>query len=177
MRAYIIPVNKNGDTEDPSNYRQISRTSALSKCFEKIIKDQLDEFLEKNHLLSAIQFGFRRGFSTTDAFLYATAKIRLILDNEKMVASALLDLSEALDSISHNLLLAKLKSFNLDMSAINLIESYLINRSQKVVLQNVSVDWIGLYQGVPQGTIIGPLLFNIYVNSMINTIIEPCELV
>ena len=90
-----------------------------------------------------------------------------------MFASALLDLSEAFDSISHHLLLAKLKSFNIDESAINSRESCLKNRSQKVVLQNVSSDWIGLYQG----TILGPLLFNLYVNGMINTIFKPCELV
>ena len=117
-------------------------------------------------------------FFTTDALLYATEKIRLNLDNKKMVASALLDLSKAFDSIPHNLLFAKLKSFNFDTSAINTRESYLKVRSQKVVLQNVSSDWIHLYQGVPQGTILGPLLFNLYVNSMINTIIKPsCELV
>ena len=170
-RAHIIPIYKNGDTKDPSNYRPISITSALSKVFEKVIKDQIDDYIEKNHLLSPIQFEFPRGFSTTDALLYAYEKTRLSLDNKKMVASALLDLSKAFDSMSHNLLLAKLKSFNFDTSAINMIESYLKNRSQKVVLQNVSSDWIHLYQGVPQGTILGPLLFNLYVNSMINTII------
>ena len=82
-RAHSIPVYKNGDTEDPSNQSPISITSALSKNFEKVIKDQIDDFIEKNHLLSPIQFGFRRGFSTTDALLYATEKIRLSLDNKK----------------------------------------------------------------------------------------------
>ena len=99
-------------------------------------------------------------------------KIRLSLDNKKKVASALLEPSKAFDSLSHNLLLAKLKSFNFDTSAINMIKSYLKNWSQKVVLQNVSSNWIHLYQGVPHGTILGPLLFNLYVNSMINTIIK-----
>ena len=79
-RAHIIPIYKNEDTEDPSNYRPISITSALSKIFEKVIKDQIDDYIERNHLLSPLQFGFRRGFSTTDALLYATEKIRLSLD-------------------------------------------------------------------------------------------------
>ena len=92
------------------------------------------------------------------------------------MASAQLDLSRAFDSISHNLLLAKQNSFNFDTSAINLKESYLKNRSQKRVLQIMSSDWIHLYQGVPQGTIIGQLLFKLYVNSKINTIIKPREL-
>ena len=165
--AHIIPIYKNGGTEDPSNYRPTSIISALSKIFEKIIKDQIDDYIEKNHLHSPLQSGFRRGFSTTDAILYATEKIRLSLDNKKMVASALLELSKAFDSTSHNLLIAKLKSVIFNTSAIKMIEFYLKNRSQKVVLQNVSSDWIHLYQGVPQGTILGPLLFNLNVNIML----------
>ena len=70
--AHIIPIYKKGATEDPSNYTPISRTSALSKFFEKVIKNQIDDYLEKNHLLGPIQFALCRGFSTTDAFLYAT---------------------------------------------------------------------------------------------------------
>ena len=98
-RAHVIPIYKKEDTEDPSNYRPISITSALSKIFEKVMKEQIDDYIEKNQLLSPIQFGFRRGFSTTDALLYATEKIRLTLDNKKMMASALLDLSKAFYSI------------------------------------------------------------------------------
>ena len=120
--AHVVPMYKNGDTEDPSNYGPISITSALSKIFEKVMKDQIDDYLEKNQLLSPIQFGFHRGFSTTDALLYATEKIRLNLDNKNGGIGSI-DLSKAFDSISHNLLLAKLKSFNFDTSAINMIES------------------------------------------------------
>ena len=95
-RARIIPIYKNGDTEDPSNHRPISKTSALSKMFETAIeKDQIDDFLKKNHL-HVMPFEFRRGFSKTDVLLCATEKVKLSLDNEKLVASALLDLSKAL---------------------------------------------------------------------------------
>ena len=89
-----------------------------------------------------------------------------------MVAAAFLDLSKAFDSISHESLLEKLENL-----AISLIGSYLSNRTQKVVIQNTSSDWIDSYQGVPQGTILGPLLFNLYVNSMQSAIQEPCDLV
>ena len=176
-RAHVVPIYKNGDAEEPNNYRPISITSALSKVFEKLICNQILEHLERNNLLSQIQFGFRAKYSTTDALLYATEKIRSDIDNNKMVAAAFLDLSKAFDSISHEILLEKLENLGFDQIAISLIGSYLSNRTQKVVIQNTSSDWIDLYQGVPQGTILGPLLFNLYVNSMQSAIQEPCELV
>ena len=176
-RAHVVPIYKNGDAEEPNNYRPISITSALSKVFEKLICNQILEHLERNNLLSQIQFGFRAKYSTTDALLYATEKIRSDIDNNKMVAAAFLDLSKAFDSISHEILLEKLENLGFDQIAISFIGSYLSNRTQKVVIQNTSSDWIDLYQGVPQGTILGPLLFNLYVNSMQSAIQEPCELV
>ena len=94
-----------------------------------------------------------------------------------MVAAASLDLSKAFDSISHGILLEKLELLGFNQIAISLIKSYLSNRTQKVVLQNTSSDGIDLYQGVPQGTILGPLLFNLFVYSMQNAIQKPCELV
>ena len=93
-----------------------------------------------------------------------------------MVAAAFLDLSKAFYSISHEILLEELELLGLDQIALFSIKSYLSNRTQKVVLQNTSSDWIDLYKGDPQGTILGPLLFNLYGNSMQNAIQKSCEL-
>ena len=103
--------------------------------------------------------------------------IRSDNNNNKMVAAAFRDLSKAFDSISHEILLEKLEGYHFDSTAIALIKSYLTNRTQKVLLQNTSSDWISLYQGVPQGTVLGPLLFNLYINSIQNIIDETCKIV
>ena len=120
----------------------------------------MDEYPFKYDHLSPIQFGFRAKFSTTDALLYATENVRSDINNNEMVAAAFLDLSKAFYSFSHEILLEKREGYHFDCTAIALIKSYLTNRTQKVILQNTSSDWISLYQSVPQGTVLGPLLFN-----------------
>ena len=94
-RADVCPVFKTGDTEDPSNYRPISITAAISKIFEKVIREQIMEYLKENKLLSQVQFDFRKIFSATDALVYATEKIRKEIDCNQFVTAAFLDLSKA----------------------------------------------------------------------------------
>ena len=118
-----------------------------------------------------------KNFSATDALVYATDKIRKEIDCNQIVTTAFLDLSKAFDTISHEILLEKLKELHFDKKAVSLIESFLIGRTQRVVLSTSTSDWINLYQGVPQGTVLGPLLFNIYVNNMKNSIQSPLYLV
>ena len=176
-QAFVVPIYKKGDIEEPKNYRPISITSALSKIFETVLKDQIVEFLNKNNLLSYSQFGFRSHFSSADALLFATETIRKQIDEKNIVAAAFLDLSKEFDSISHCILFEKLRELNFEDKAISVIKNYITGRIQKVTLDSCNSDWIELYQGVPQGTVLGPLLFNIYVNIMKQIISNQCKLV
>ena len=176
-QAFVIPIYKKGDCEDPSNNRPISITAALAKIFEKVLREQMSNYLESNKLLTQRQFGFRSKYSTTDALVYATENIRKKLDNSENTAAAFINLSKAFDSISHEILPQKLMMLKFDDNAMSMMESFLTNRQQKVTLPSGCSEWIQLYQGVPQGTLLGPLLFNIYVNYMQQMIGETSELV
>ena len=123
-----------------------------------------------------MQFGFRSNYSTTDALHFATESIIQSLDQNQFGVAALLDLSKAFDSISHRILFEKLE-LNFDSNALSMMKSYLTERYQKVTLPNCSSDWIKLYQGVPQGTVFGPLLFNIYPNDMENVNDNQCKVI
>ena len=114
--------------------------------------------------MSIGQFGYRKQISTIDAILKSTEQIRLELN--KKITGAFLDLSKAFDSINHKILLRRLEKIGFDGNATNLIENFLCERCQRIVLNGIESDWINLKRGVPQGTILGPLLFNNYVNEL-----------
>ena len=175
-RARITPILKKGNSEDPNNYRPILIICALSMIFEKVLKEQIHHFLEKHNLLSPSQFGFREKFSTTDAFC-ATGHIRNDIDSNRFVSAAFLDLSRAFDSMCHEILIEKLKCMNSGDKAVSMIKTYLQNQIQKVILPSCSSVWMKLYQGVQQGTTMGPLLFNNYVNFMRSSVQRPTQFV
>ena len=125
-----------------------------------------------------MQIGFRSNYSTTDALLFATESIRQSLDQNQFVAAALLDLSKAFDSISsHDILFEKIEELSFDSNALSMMKSHLTERNQKVTLPNCSSDWIKLYLGVPQGTVLGPLLFIIYLDDMDNVNDNQCKII
>jgi len=162
--ARVTPIFKKDDTLKKDNYRPISILPIVSKLFERAIADQLsDHFREVFHpSLSA----YRKGYSCQSALIALTEEWRWALDRGHFVGAILMDLSKAFDCLPHALILAMLKAYNVGDSAVRLINSYLTDRKQCVRIGSCSSDFLCLQKGVPQGSILGPLIFNTFINDI-----------
>lgn len=167
-QAVIIPIPKIEEPTEFKHLRPISILPIFSKIFEKIINQQLRDHINDYNILPENQSGFRPAHSCTTAILKITDDIHDAADKGMLTALVLLDYSKAFDTLNHELLLAILNFIGLDTKAINLIKSYLQMRTQKVTLNNSTSDPLPLSVGVPQGSILGPLLFTIYTSNFIN---------
>ena len=160
-KANVIPVHKKGDKQIINNYRPVSLLPICSKIFEKIIFNSLFEYLEDNKLLNCNQSGFRSGDSCVHQLLSITHEIYKSFDaNPSLeVRGVFLDISKAFDRVWHDGLLYKLKLLGICGRYYNLIQSFLDNRHQRVVLNDQSLKWSLVEAGAPQDSILGPLLF------------------
>ena len=163
-QAKIVPIFKSGDMENAENYRPISVLPVLSKLLEKAVHDQLLTFLESNELLNNSQFGYREKHSTQLASTLFVDEIRQAAEKGKMVGALFLDLSKAFDTISHDVILTKLCNYGVASAETQWFTDYLFNRNQKVQIGSQYSSSFSLTCGVPQGSILGPLLFLVFFN-------------
>lgn len=164
----IIPLYKQGDKKSMNNYRPIALTSTISKIIEKCLKSKLITFLEEHHLLNANQFAFRRNSNTDKALVKVTEGILKNLDRGKKVMGIFLDLRKAFDTVEHQTLLKRLEKAGIRGIPNNLIRSYLTNRNQTTLVSGQESDALQVNFGVPQGTVLSTLLFNIYINDIMD---------
>ena len=169
-RANITPIHKGGDKDDPSNYRPVSLTSVVAKICEKVIKERWMRYLEETGSLEECQFGFRNGKScTTNLLSFYSRLVDIVQERDGWVDCVYLDLRKAFDKVPHKRLLWKLEHIGgLKGRLLCWMEDYLKDREMRTVIKNEKSNWCSIESGVPQGSVLAPVMFVVYINDMVS---------
>ena len=169
-KTNVTPIYKKEDRSSPSNYRPISLLSCIGKTMERCVYKHLYNYISQNNLLTPLQSGFISGDSTTNQLLNIYHMFCEAVDNLREVRVVFCDISKAFDRVWHKGLLYKLPAIGCSKSLLRWFTSYLSGRRQRVVINGVISDWASIFAGVQQGLILGPLLFLIFINDIVNNI-------
>ena len=174
-KALIIPIPKTGNLNKVQNFRPISLLSLPGKIMEKLIHKQLSAHLESQNLLTSIQHGFRKGHSTVHSVAQVTNFISRKIDSKILTVAAFIDFKKAFDCVQHSVLLDKLETLEVGDEMLGWVQSYLRERKQRVLANGTYSSHQNITQGVPQGSVLGPLLYIAYANDLVN-VVEKCKI-
>lgn len=164
--ATVIPLHKGGELDQPANFRPIALLSTLSKIVEKIVKSRMTTFLGRYNILNSNQFGFQKAKGTNDAIFRFLEEVYRFLNVKESVAAVFCDLSKAFDCVDHGILLSKMECYGFRGLALEWFRSYLTGRNQRVLLGGSYSEKRFIDRGVPQGSVLGPVLFLLYINDL-----------